>query len=200
MKIEKFTLLILVGLLLLSIASLTANAQNASPNMIPVNEPANQAQPANLMPQANFAQQPYTYAEPYANSGAMPAVNSPYGNPTMAGIAPYGASYGAGVPCAGAPLAAGVPCAGAPLVAPVVPAIAGPVVGPYTNSFTYSNQQSSAFGPFTPPVTQASEQFYQNPGITPYGVYPGAGYAATGGIGFDPASGYYGPFGAYTPL
>jgi hypothetical protein len=189
MKIEKFTILILVGLLFLSMASLATNAQNT----IPVNEPYNQAQPANIVPPASFAQQPYSYAEPNANAPAMPATNMPYGAPMMSGLqgaAPCGVPCAAGVPCAG------TPCVGAPLVAPIV----APVAGPYTNSFAYSNQQSSAFGPFTPPVTQASEQFYQYPGLTPYGVYPGAGYAATGGIGFDPMSGYYGPYGAYTPL
>jgi hypothetical protein len=49
-------------------------------------------------------------------------------------------------------------------------------------------------------VAQASEQFYQYPGLTPFGAYPGAGYAAAGGVGFDPATGYYGPYGAVTPL
>jgi hypothetical protein len=94
------------------------------------------------------------------------------------------------------PYACGTPMAAAPCVAPCV----APVAAPFTSGFTYSTQQSSAFGPLTPPVTQASEQFYQFPGLTPYGAYPGAGYAATGGVGYDPYSGYYGPYGGYTPI
>ncbi len=109
---------------------------------------------------------------------ASPGMDAAY--PLGATMAPYGA-------CA-APVAA--PCIAA---APVA-------CGPFTSGFTYSATQSSAYGPFTPPVAQAAEQFYQYPGLTPYGPYPGAGYAAAGGVGFDPMSGYYGPYGAYTPL
>jgi hypothetical protein len=72
--------------------------------------------------------------------------------------------------------------------------------GPYTSGFVYSAQKSAAFGPFAPPVAEASEQFYQLPGLTPFGPYPGAGYALAGGVGFDPVTGYYGPYGAYMPL
>jgi hypothetical protein len=118
-------------------------------------------------PNANFAQQPYSYAAPYMG-------------------APYSA------PCG--PVEA--PCA-APLAVPfetVAPC------EPFTSGFTYSAQQASAFGPFTPPVSQAAEQFYQFPGLTPFGAYPGAGFAAAGGMGFDPISGYYGPYGGVTPL
>jgi hypothetical protein len=121
-------------------------------------------------------------------------VNQPYGSTPESIMPPAGFvqqqyPYPASPPAAlyAAPLAA--PCA-APVAA----------CGPYTSGFTYSASQSSAFGPFTPPVTQATEQFYQYPGMTPFGAYPGAGYAAAGGVGFDPATGYYGPYGAYTPL
>jgi hypothetical protein len=192
MKLKSLVISILIGLLLANAALHTANAQYASPtatggDQIFVNQAYDAAQPANIMPQAgmmagasaanaaNFAQQPYSYAEPYA------AANMPYASPYgmgPAGVAPLAA------PCA-APLAA-VPCADA--------------CGPYTSGFTYSAQQSSSFGPFSPPVAQASEQFYQYPGLTPFGAYPGAGYAAAGGVGLDPATGYYGPYGAVTPL
>ncbi len=82
---------------------------------------------------------------------------------------------------------------------PVAAPIAAPC-GPFTAGYEFSAQQSSAFGPFTPPVAQASEQFYQYPGLTPYGPYPGSGYLAAGGVGFDPVTGYYGPYGMATPL
>lgn len=171
-------------LFLTSMASLAASAQyidTTGGSQIYVNQPANAAQPGNIMPSAgmmpgvaaygaanagagaavpnaNFAQQPYPYADPYA--GAV------------------------------APAACGVPFT----AAPVVPC------GPFTSGFSYSAQQASAFGPFTPPVAEAAEQFYQYPGLTPFGAYPGAGYAAAGGVGFDPISGYYGPYGGVVPL
>ncbi len=121
-------------------------------------------------------------------------VNQPYGavpgTEYPANFGPYADAYSTPAACA-APLAA----PGAiPLAAPIAPC------GPYTSGFTYSAQTASACGPFTPPVAQTSEQFYQYPGLTPYGAYPGGGYAYTNGIGFDPASGYYGPFGAATYL
>ncbi len=103
MKIKIFTLLILVGLLFLSIVFLTANAQNAAPDMIPVNQPYNQAQPDNIMPPANFAQQPYSYASHTLTLPRSLAENSPYGASMMAGpqgVAPYGAPCASGVPCA----------------------------------------------------------------------------------------------------
>ncbi|HTY89971.1 MAG TPA: hypothetical protein VMC84_02235 [Methanocella sp.] len=102
----------------------------------------------------------------------------------------------------GVPAAVPFGACDAPLAAACTAPLAAPVVayGPYTSGFTYSATQSSAYGPFTPPVTQATEQFYQYPGLTPYGAYPGAGYAAAGGIGYDPATGYYGPYGSFTPL
>ncbi len=117
---------------------------------------------------------------------------------------PYGSTPGSILPPAGfaQPYAAldalpAAPCA-APLAAPCVAPVA--TCGPFTSGFTYSATRSSAFGPFTPPLAEATEQFYQYPGISPYGAYPGAGYAAASGVGFDPATGYYGPYGAYTPL
>lgn len=127
-------------------------------------------------------------------AGAQDCVNQPY-----SADQPYSL-----MPQAGMPLmeAASEPFLGAPVAAPVVP---GPIsgvaaCGPYTSGFVYSAQRSAAFGPFTPPVAEASERFYQMPGLTPFGPYPGAGYALAGGVGFDPATGYYGPYGAYEPL
>jgi hypothetical protein len=176
MNVKNIAISILIGLFLVNAALLTANAQyidTTGGDQIYVNQPYNAAQPGYIMPptgmapsaapNANFAQQPYSYAAPYMGAPAQYA----------------------------APLA--VPC-GAPLAAPVAPC------GPFTSGFTYSAQQASAFSPFTPPVSQAAEQFYQFPGLTPFGPYPGAGYAAAGGVGFDPISGYYGPYGALTPL
>jgi hypothetical protein len=164
-----------MGFLVLNTALLTANAQTKGGDQIYVNQPYDPSQPSNIVPPASFAQQQYPYAEPYMNGGGCaPSMGMPYAEP-----------YACGMPMAAAPCA--VPCA-------------APCVAPYTAGYSYSTQQSSAFGPFTPPVTQASEQFYQYPGLTPYGAYPGAGYAAMGGVGYDPMSGYYGPYGGYTPL
>jgi hypothetical protein len=173
MKSKSLVISILIGLFLANVALLTANAQYAQPiagsgDQVLVNQPYDVARQGNIMPQANFAQQTYPYAEPYTG------VNAPYDASLAA--SPYAA-----------------PCA-APCAAPAVEC------GPYTSGFTYSAQQSSSFGPFSPPVAQASEQFYQYPGLTPFGAYPGAGYAAAGGVGFDPVTGYYGPYGAVTPL
>lgn len=205
---KKVTLMLLLGLFMISAALLTANAQYIDTNsggQIYANQPYNAAQPsnfvpptgmasaANTVPNANFAQQPYSYAAPYLGA-SVPAA------------APYAAPYGTMMPAAGpytGPVAA--PCAAplaAPLAAPCTTPLAAPVVpcGPFTSGFTYSAQQASAFGPFTPPVSQAAEQFYQFPGLTPYGPYPGAGYATAGGVGFDPLTGYYGPYGGVTPL
>jgi hypothetical protein len=189
MNVKNITISILTGLFLVNAALLTANAQyidTTGGGQIYVNQPYNAAQPSYIAPptgmapnavpnaayaapNANFAQQPYSYAAPYMG-------------------APYAAPCGpVAAPCA-APLA--VPCA----TTPVAPC------GPFTSGFTYSAQQASAFGPFTPPVSEAAEQFYQLPGLTPYGPYPGSGYSAAGGVGFDPVTGYYGPYGGVTPL
>ncbi len=159
-------------------------AANAGPGVAAYGSPYAAPYAANAaLPYANFAQQPYTYADPYVGAPAPDAFASPLGPMAVE------------APCA-APLA--VPCA-APLAVPFAAAPVAPC-GPFTAGFTYSAQQSSAFGPCTPPVTEAAEQFYQYPGLTPYGAYPGTGYAAAGGVGFDPLSGYYGPYGAFTPL
>jgi hypothetical protein len=205
MKVKDIAISILIGLFLVNAASLAASAQyidTTGGGQIYVNQPNNAAQPGYIMPPAsmapnyapvsaanavppyaNFAQQPYSYAAPY--SGA------PYSAPYGPVAAPCGVSpavpFEAVAPCS--PVAA--PCGVTPVVAPCAP---------FTSGFEYSAQQSSAFGPFTPPVTEAAEQFYQYPGLTPFGPYPGAGYAAAGGVGFDPISGYYGPYGAVTPL
>jgi hypothetical protein len=217
MKINKITLSILVGLLFLITALVTTNAQYITPEYgmngaggllngpYSVNTPASAAAPyttdlpaGTTIPAA--ANMPTGASMPYAANMASPyAAASPY---TMPYASSCGVPYGADVPYGGpivAPLA-GAPCA-APLVAPMVAPFASPIVAsPLTGGFTYSNSQSSAFGPFSPPVSQASEQFYQYPGLTPFGAYPGTGYAATGGVGFDPVSGYYGPYGGITPL
>ncbi len=176
MNVKTLSMTLLLGLFVLGAALLTANAQysdtKGGSDQILVNQPANAAQAGNLMPQAGMAKGENFAQQPYA-----------YADPYLAN--------GVCAPAAGlcaAPLAA--PCA----AAPVLPC------GPFTGGFAYSTQQSSAFGPFTPPVAQASEQFYQFPGLSPCGAYPGTGYAATGGVGFDPASGYYGPYGGFMPL
>lgn len=174
MKSRNIVISVLLGLLLAGAASLTASAQYVQPasDQFLVNQPYGTA--SNIVPPANFAQQQYPYS----------GVNAPYPAPfDTAALSPYAT------------------CA-TPLAAPLVAPFAAPVTacGPYTSGFTYSATQSSAFGPFAPPVSQATEQFYQYPGLTPFGAYPGAGYAAAGGVGFDPMSGYYGPYGAYTPI
>jgi hypothetical protein len=203
MNVKNITISILIGLFLVNAALLTANAQyidTTGGGQIYVNKPYNAAQPSyivpptgmaptaapNAVPNAAYAEPNAAYAEPNANFAQQPySYTAPYTG------APYAAPCGpVAAPCA-APLAA--PC-GAPLAAPVAPC------GPFTSGFTYGAQQASAFGPFTPPVSEAAEQFYQFPGLTPYGPYPGAGYAATGGVGFDPMTGYYGPYGGVTPL
>ena len=213
MKIKNLIAILLLSILAINAALLTANAQyidtKGGGDQILVNQPYNPANnrivaPASMMPaanaapsnaapveagyapNANFAQQPYAYTNPYMAQG-------------------YG--YGAPATCGG-PMIPATACdtpvatCGVPLATPCVAPCAAPVaaVAPFTSGYTYSANQASAFGPFTPPVSQASEQFYQYPGLTPYGAYPGAGYAATGGVGLDPMTGYYGPYGAYTPL
>jgi hypothetical protein len=197
MNVKNIAISILVGLFLVSTASLAASAQYIDTTVgdqIYVNQPANAAQPSYIMPPANMAP-----AAP-ANAAANMAANAaPYANAAM----PYSMGnfaqqpYSYAAPYAGAPAACAAPFA-APLAAPCVAPVAP--CSPVTGGFTYSTQQASAFGPFTPPVTQAAEQFYQYPGLTPFGAYPGAGYAAEGGVGFDPVSGYYGPYGGVTPL
>lgn len=190
MKCKKITLLIFVGLLFFLAVPAASNAQNVAlgnGSQIAVNRPYTGAEANNIVPPASFAQQSYPYAEPYAGNAAY----SPYA------AAPYGSSV--------IPATAGaydVPCASPAIYGTDAVPVAAPVAagGPYTAGFTYSAQQASAFGPFSPPASQVSEQYYQWPGITPYGAYPGTGYSATGGVGFDPASGYYGPYGGVTPL
>lgn len=203
---KKTIILLFSAILFLATASLVTSAQYVAPGYgqpagsfgsngpLGVNEPTS-------------ATAPYAAGVP-ANAAASGAVNQPYaatGAPINPGSCIPNAPYTASLPCAaplaaapyaaplGAPLAApcGVPFAGAPLAAPVAP---------FSGGFTFSTQSASAFGPCTPPVSQTSEQFYQFPGLTPCGPYPGAGYAATGGVGFDPVTGYYGPFGAAMPL
>jgi hypothetical protein len=186
MKLKSLVISILMGLVLVNAAVLSANAQYIQPSasggdQILVNQPYNAAQPsdilapASMMGAANAAGlgQPYSYATPYTGA------NAPFATPYAGGAIPD--------------IALAAPCAGT-LAAPVA------ACGPYTSGFTYSAQQSSSYGPFSPPVAQASEQFYQYPGLSPFGAYPGAGYAAAGGVGFDPVTGYYGPYSAYTPL
>ncbi|BAI60148.1 hypothetical protein MCP_0076 [Methanocella paludicola SANAE] len=132
-------------------------------------------------------------------------VNQPYGS-MQDNILPPASFEQQQYPFAASPLAAPYGALEAPPVAPCAAPLAAPCAapvatyGPFTSGFTYSATRSSAFGPFAPPVAEATEQFYQYPGISPYGAYPGAGYAAASGVGFDPATGYYGPYGAYTPL
>jgi hypothetical protein len=124
--------------------------------------------------------------------------NAPYGGEIYLNE-PYGGVPGTMYPAGFGQYAAPLDAYAAPPVLPDAVPLTAPVV-PYTSGFTHSAQSSSAYGPFTPPVAQASEQYYQYPGLTPYGAYPGSGFAYTNGIGFDPASGYYGPFGAATYL
>jgi hypothetical protein len=226
MKIVKVTLAILIWLLFLSAAAAASSAQYIAPqygtgvagnsaiygagttapltsNMPSVTATVPSVPNAPAISSPNQAAN-LPAAEQYGNAaGALPAASpyaAAYGTP-YAGL--YGGPVGTGLTSCAAPLAAPLatplvtPCA-APCAVPIAAPLAA--VGPYSSGFTYAKQMSSAYGPFTPPVSQASEQYYQYPGVTPYGVYPGAGYAATGGVGYDPASGYYGPFGAYTPL
>jgi len=186
MNVKNIAISILVGLFLVNAALLTASAQyidTTGGSQIYVNQPYNAAQPNYFMPPTGMAPNAAPNAAPYANFAQQPY---PYAAPYMGAPAPCA------TPCG--PVAA--PCA-APLAVPfdtVAPS------GPFTSGYTYSAQQASAFGPFTPPVSQAAEQFYQFPGLTPFGPYPGAGYAASGGVGFDPVTGYYGPYGGVTPL
>jgi hypothetical protein len=197
MNVKNITISILIGLLLVNATLLAASAQyidTTGGSQIHVNQPYNAAQPSYIMPPTSMAanaaapagvpnvvSSAVPNAVPYENFAQQPY---PYAAPYMG--MPYSA------PCG--PVAA--PCA-APLA---VPFGAVAPCGPFTSGYTYSAQQASAFGPFTPPVSQAAEQFYQFPGLTPYGPYPGAGYAASGGVGYDPVTGYYGPYGGVTPL
>ncbi len=72
----------------------------------------------------------------------------------------------------------------------------GPLV--QTGGCTRTVSGSSVGGTFVPPQTQVSDTFYSYPGINAFGPYPGAGYAATSGIGFTPAG--YAPYGGFTYL
>lgn len=67
-----------------------------------------------------------------------------------------------------------------------------------SGGFAHSFQKTVAFGPFTPPVGDVSEQFYQYPGFSPFGAYPGGGYAYNLGVGPTPAG--YAPYGGFTYL
>ena len=79
-----------------------------------------------------------------------------------------------------------------PAFAQVVPC------GPFTSGFTHSFQSATAWGPFSPPVSETAEQFYQFPGVSPFGLCPGGGFASDFGVGFTPNG--YGPFGGFTYL
>jgi hypothetical protein len=79
-------------------------------------------------------------------------------------------------------------------VAPCGPA--GPLV--QTGGFTRTVSASAVGGTFVPPQAQVSDTFYSYPGISPFGPYPGAGYASTQGIGFTPYG--YTPYGGFTYL
>jgi hypothetical protein len=204
-------------------AALPASANAAGDTTLPA---ASNLPMGTSMPYATGAPYGGAYGSPLAGGAyGSPLAGGAYGSSLAGGS--YGVPYGGacGLPLGGtcaSPLygACGDPFGGAcgsPLVGgtcglplaggcgiPFGGTCAAPLVGgvaaPFTQGFTYANQQSAAFGPFTPPVSQASEAFYQYPGLTPFGAYPGAGFAATGGVGLDPISGYYGPYGAYTPL
>ena len=180
MKIRNIAISILIGLFLVTLPAATAQYLPQGGGQFYVNQPYNAAQPGYIMPPASMA--------PNEAASAAPNANMNFGQQTY----PYTAPWGAPAACAAAPLAA--------TCGPVAAPCGASACGPFTAGFTYSAQQASAFGPFTPPVTQAAEQFYQYPGLTPYGPYPGAGYTAAGGVGFDPATGYYGPYGGVMPL
>ncbi|MGA9141825.1 MAG: hypothetical protein WBZ29_16485 [Methanocella sp.] len=72
----------------------------------------------------------------------------------------------------------------------------GPLV--QTGGFTRTVSASAVGGTFVPPQAQVSDTFYSYPGISPFGPYPGAGYASTEGIGFTPYG--YMPYGGFTYL
>jgi len=195
MKMRTIVISILVALFLANVASPVAGAQSVPPagDQFLVNQPIGAGGPTDIMAPSSMM--------PKANSVPYAGTNEPYAAPyDTSAYAPYGA-YGSPYGACGTPLACSAPLA-APCVSPCVSPCVTPAVAtaPFTSGFTYSASQSSAFGPFTPPVSQATEQFYQYPGLTPYGAYPGAGFSAVGGVGFDPISGYYGPYGAAAPI
>ncbi len=185
MNFKNITISILIGLFLVALALPGANAQyidTAGDSQIYVNQPYNSAQQSNIMPPAGMAPE----AAVNTAAGAAPYAAAPY-------AAPYAGNF------AQQPYAYAAPYVGAPACEAPFGLAAAPC-GPFTSGFTYSAQQASSCGPFAPPETFAAEQFYQFPGLTPYGAYPGAGYAAAGGVGLDPVTGYYGPYGGVTPL
>lgn len=81
---------------------------------------------------------------------------------------------------------------------PLVTAQFAPAGTVQSGGFTRTYQQSSVGGTFIPPQTQVSETFYSYPGISPYGAYPGGGYAYNYGVGPTPYG--YGPYGGFTYL
>lgn len=74
----------------------------------------------------------------------------------------------------------------------------GPYPGVVSGGFTHSFQKSVAYGPFAPPVGEVAEQYYEFPGLSPFGAYPGGGYAYDYGLGMTPNG--YGPYGGFTYL
>ena len=90
------------------------------------------------------------------------------------------------------------------VVACVVLVLALLAIGPsaaqlvQTGGFTRTYQQNYAGGTFVPPQAEISEAFYQYPGVSAFGVYPGGGYAYDYGVGMTPYG--YTPYGAFTYL
>jgi hypothetical protein len=72
----------------------------------------------------------------------------------------------------------------------------GPLV--QTGGYTRTISGSTVGGTFVPPQTQFSDTFYNYPGISAFGPYPGAGYSSVSGIGFTPFG--YSPYGGFTYL
>lgn len=67
-----------------------------------------------------------------------------------------------------------------------------------TGGFTRSYSQSTVGGTFVPPQTHVESTYYNYPGISAFGAYPGSGYAYEGGVGFTPFG--YTPYSAFTYL
>ena len=90
------------------------------------------------------------------------------------------------------------------MLACVVLALAVLTIGPaaaqlvQTGGFTRTYQKSVAGGTCVPPQAEVSETFYQYPGISTLGAYPGCGYAYDYGVGLTPYG--YGPYGGFTYL
>jgi hypothetical protein len=76
--------------------------------------------------------------------------------------------------------------------------VCAPYAVPLSGGYTHSYERTTVCGTFIPYQTDVSEAYYETPGISPFGVSPGGGYAYNAGIGFTPCG--YGPYGDFTYL